>query len=185
MDDGAMDKELQAMVDLSKAMALFGDEDGPAVQRVLTWFNSKFGYAGAKGVRTGAAAPAGAGPSEVGGAGRTFATAADLYDAVAPELEYEKALTIGYWFQVCNGQETFTGQDVNGTLKHMGHGIGNITDAFNSVKDRKPALVMQTQKSGTSKQARKMYKLTTAGIRWVENRLQGGSAAESTAKEGD
>lgn len=183
MPSHEVDKELEVMMALSKAMAMFGEEDGQAIQRVLTWLNSKHGFVGAKAGMPGATAhPAGAAagsPSEK----RTYATAADLYDAVAPELEYEKALTIGYWFQVCNAQENFTAQDVNGTLKHMGHGVGNITDAFNTAKNRKPALVMQTQKSGTSKQARKMYKLTTAGVRWVENRLAGGGADPTTGKE--
>lgn len=178
-----LDKELEAMVALSKAMSLFGDEDRPAVQRILAWFNSKYGFATPKGSRP-------AGPTPINGllpsspdVQPSFATAADLYDAVRPEMEYEKAITIGYWLQVCNKQDNFTAHDVNGTLKHMGHGVGNITDAFNSAKDRKPALVMQTQKSGTSKQARKMYKLTTAGMRWVDNRLQGVNTESSDAKE--
>jgi hypothetical protein len=62
----------------------------------------------------------------------------------------------------------------------MGHGIGNITDAFNAAKEQKPALVMQTQKSGASKQARKRYKLTLMGIRRVESRLNGASATNET-----
>jgi hypothetical protein len=173
MSGGELDKELEAMAALSKAMVAFGDDDHLAIQRILTWFNSKYGFTGAKGPRAVGTTGTDEGPADGVAPTRGFATAADLYDAVGPEMEYEKAITVGYWFQVCNAQENFTAQDVNGTLKHMGHGVGNITDAFNSAKDRKPALVMQTQKSGTSKQARKIYKLTTAGIRWVEGRLQG------------
>jgi hypothetical protein len=86
-------------------------------------------------------------------------------------MEFEKALVVGYWFQVVQGQPDFGGQEVNSTLKNIGHGIANITDAFTTASSRKPSLVMQTQKTGTSRQARKQYKLTVAGVRWVESRL--------------
>jgi hypothetical protein len=184
MSSNEMDMELEAMVALSRAMSPFGEDDRPAVQRILAWFNSKYGFAGPKAVRAGTSGS----PLESPATGSddpqpSYATAADLYDAVRPEMEYEKAITVGYWLQVCNKQDNFTAQDVNGTLKHMGHGVNNITDAFNTAKDRKPALVMQTQKSGTSKQARKMYRLTTAGVRWVEHRIQGGGGNATAGKE--
>lgn len=183
MSGNELDTELGAMVALSKAMSPFGDDDRPAVQRILAWFNSKYGYAPPKASRMPGLTPIDGLPPGSADPQPSYATAADIYDAVRPEMEFEKAITVGYWLQVCNKQENFTAQDVNGTLKHMGHGVNNITDAFNSAKNRKPGLVMQTQKSGTSKQARKMYKLTTAGVRWVENRLLGGVTESSTGKE--
>lgn len=183
MSSNELDKELEAMVALSKAMSPFGEDDRPAVQRILAWFNSKYGFVASKAARGAGGASAEVSATGAADPATSYATAADLYDAVRPEMEYEKAITVGYWLQVCNKQDNFTAQDVNGTLKHMGHGVNNITDAFNTAKDRKPALVMQTQKSGTSKQARKMYKLTTAGVRWVENRIQGGSGDATAGKE--
>jgi len=53
-------------------------------------------------------------------------------------------------------------------LKNLGHPIANITSAFNNLKARKPATVMQLKKAGTTKQARKTYKLTLAGKSAVE-----------------
>jgi len=38
---------------------------------------------------------------------------------------------------------------------------------------RKPALVIQTHKSGSTKQARKRYRLTNEGLRAVERMLAG------------
>jgi hypothetical protein len=62
----------------------------------------------------------------------------------------------------------FASQEINAALKNLGHPIGNITSAFDNLKARKPAPVMQLKKSGTSKQARKTYRLTLAGKSAVE-----------------
>jgi DNA-binding PadR family transcriptional regulator len=52
--------------------------------------------------------------------------------------------------------------------------VSNITTALSSLIERKPQLVIQTRKSGNSKQARKRYRLTDAGIRAVERMISGG-----------
>lgn len=168
-----VDREIEAMVALSRAMAPFSDEDRPTVQRILAWFNSKYGFP-PPAVAAVYSLPSASGQNATSnpGPGLEYQTPAEFYDAVSPDLEYEKALAMGYWFQVCQNQDGFTSQAVNTELKQLGHGVGNITDCFNTAIGRKPALVMQTQKSGSSKQARKVYKLTTAGIRWVESRLK-------------
>jgi DNA-binding PadR family transcriptional regulator len=62
-------------------------------------------------------------------------------------------------------------QRVNTELKQLGHGVSNITRAFDALKSQKPALIMQTRKEGTSKQARKKYKVTTEGKKAVERML--------------
>ncbi len=53
----------------------------------------------------------------------------------------------------------------------MGHGVGNITTALTNAQKHKPALVRQTSKSGKSRQARKTYKLTTAGVKYVREKV--------------
>lgn len=97
-----------------------------------------------------------------------FSTLADLFAETGPKTDADKALVGGYWFQYHDKKQDFGAQEVNTALKHMGHGVGNITDAFDALKARKPAQVMQVKKAGTSKQARKRYKLTTAGKNAVE-----------------
>jgi hypothetical protein len=69
--------------------------------------------------------------------------------------------------QKSSGLDTFDSAAVNRELKHLGHGVGNITSAFNDLISQKPALAMQTAKSGKSKQARKKYKITRAGEKAV------------------
>jgi hypothetical protein len=102
---------------------------------------------------------------------REFQDFPALFNAASPATEPERALVAGYWFQVVMGKEELHGQQLNDELKNMGHGVGNVTDALSSLIERRPALVIQTRKSGTSRQARKKYRLTTEGIRAVEQML--------------
>lgn len=102
-----------------------------------------------------------------------FPTFAELFEAAHPETQAEMALVAGYWVQVCQGQENFDSFTANRELKHLGHVLKNITVALEVLKKEKPALVLQLAKSGKSKQARKTYKLTVAGIKAVEAKING------------
>jgi hypothetical protein len=163
------DKEIKAMTSIAAALSEFDDTESSTVRRILEWAASRYGIAQIErnDIQASGRSPAQRQAAEAG----RFETAADLLDAAAPKMEYEKAVVIGYWFQIIQGQPDFNGQEVNSTLRNIGHGLTNITDAYSSAMNRKPALVMQTQKTGSSKQARKQYKLTVAGVRWVESRL--------------
>ncbi len=103
----------------------------------------------------------------------SFDTFADLFNAVSPATNADKALVAGYWLQVLEGNEQFASQAVNKLLQNLGHSLANVTDAFNQLGAKKPRLAIQTRKSGKSQQARKQYKLTQAGIDAVTGRLQG------------
>jgi hypothetical protein len=98
---------------------------------------------------------------------------AELFNAAQPKTQSEKALVAGYWLQVCQGAESFDGFSANKELKHLGEGVENITAAITALKGLKPAQAMQLKKSGKSKQARKTYKLTVAGIQAVEGLING------------
>ena len=179
------DKEIEAMMALSKAMSVFVEEDRETVGRILVWFNGRYGFLKPHHAPLAERNPVGfvSGADGNSNTKPSFETPADLFDAASPDLEYEKAIVVGYWFQVCEGQPDFNAQDVNSTLTNLGHKLKNITDSFSTAMERKPALVIQTQKTGTSKQARKLYKLTTAGIRLVENRLKLGGRTLDAGKE--
>lgn len=102
-----------------------------------------------------------------------FETFAELFDAANPGSNANMALVAGYWLQVCQGQGDFDGQSANAELKNLGHRIDNITVAMNSLKAQKPSLVIQLRKSGKTQQARKTYKVTPAGIKAVEEMING------------
>ncbi|MDE2598606.1 MAG: hypothetical protein KGL40_03170 [Rhodocyclaceae bacterium] len=104
---------------------------------------------------------------------QTFSSFAELYAAADPKSNGEKALVIGYWLQECQGGENFTAALANKELTHLGHKVANITDAIDSMKNQKPMLILQLKKSGNSRQARKLYKISHEGIKRVEAMIRG------------
>jgi hypothetical protein len=154
------DAELDAMASVLAALEPLAP---PARERVLRWAATRMEIS-----------PAAAG-QKIGLAdgleNEDFREVGDLISAAEPTNGPERALVVGYWFQVIDGQDGWTGADVNATLKNMGSGLPNVTRTLDLLKARKPALVMQVGKSGRSRQARKTYKLTTAGIQSVRAML--------------
>jgi len=145
--------------------------------RVIEWAAKRYGVATLPARQSGPPALGGGGgegEEELGAA--QFRHFTDLLDATSsPATEADRALVGGYWFQVIRGNETFAGLDVNNELKNAGHGSRNITDALTTLQQRKPAYVRQIAKAGRTRQARKTYKLTVAGIRAVEAMMGSGA----------
>lgn len=112
---------------------------------------------------------------------KTFSDVASFYDAANPRTEPEKVLVIGYWFQEVEKQEELESQLLNTTLKNMGHGVSNITKSFQALMNHSPRWAIQTKKAGTSKQARKKYRITTEGIKRVRAMINGQAPTEDEA----
>lgn len=163
------DPELKAMGLITEAL---GDLEPDAVTRVLRWARARFDSATPEALIE-------KDPGEAnGGRGRSakaheFEEIADIMDAAGATTGAERVLVGSYWFQVGEGNASVTGQQINDELKNLGIGVSNVTMAFDDLMRRKPALAMQVQKSGKSKQARKKYKLTSEGVRRVERMLRG------------
>jgi len=167
MVKGTKDKEIEALASVSDALA---DLEQDAIGRILQWAANRYGV---QAVET----PDGeheAGDDESPDGPGHFEDVGDLFAAASPSTEAEKALVVAYWFQEIKGEADFGSQTVNTQLKHLGHGIGNITDALQQLIDKRPSLVIQTRKKGKTKQARKQYKLTTEGCRKVDKMLRSG-----------
>lgn len=162
------DTELDAMKSILDALQA---QDPEAQKRIIAWVIGKLSIPNAP-----AAAPENPKATVKGSADSQFATFADLYNAALPETTADKALVAGYWLQTCQSQEHFTGQSANKELLNLGHALTNITNAFSSLKDKRPALAIQVRKSGSSQQARKQYKLTQAGTDAVTAMMQRGGA---------
>jgi hypothetical protein len=168
-----MTNEIEAMGQIQKA---FDGLEPDEVQRVVVW---AVDYARTK-LGADVAGPVnGGGISSDIGAGRLrqtqqFERVGDLIDRAEPTTGAEYALVATYWFQELQGAENVTGQQVNDELKDLGHGIANITEAFSTLQERRPALARQVEKSGSSRQARKRYRLTQAGIDRVHRMLAAG-----------
>lgn len=167
------DPEIKAMAEVAAAI---GELEPEARRRVLKWALDR--YRPASGTVMEDRDDHETGPDETsphrpaGG----FADFPALFDAANPDSAAEKALVAGYWFQVIQGEEDFDGFRLNKELKHLGHPSTNITRDLDSLINRSPRLVIQTRKLGSTKQARKQYKLTREGIKAVERMLsQGGN----------
>ena len=102
-----------------------------------------------------------------------YDTFAELYASAGPTSNADKALIAGYWLQVCQGAGNFTGHSANKELADLGYRLTRITDALSFLINAKPELVLQIKKQGRSRQARKIYKLSKAGINQVEEMING------------
>jgi hypothetical protein len=105
----------------------------------------------------------------------SFSSVADAFSAAGPpESPSERALVVAAFLQSTGELEAFTGQWINTMLKDLGHGVSNITAVLESLIQRKPQWVIQLKKSGSSRQARKTYKVTAAGFQRVDELISSG-----------
>ncbi len=167
-----LDPEMQALQEVGGALTKLGD-DKEAVERVIRWAAAKHGVElhGTKPPNETAALSLGDADSSTG--------VADLYAAAAPTTDPEKALVVAHWLQIRGGGEDLPANSISKELRNLGHGVSNITDALDSLIRRKPQLVIQTRKEGTSRQARKKYKVTKAGADFVAGMVKKGQIPES------
>lgn len=175
-DSISPDDEFQAMQTVYTALSGLDEE---ARARVLSYVSSRLGIAAvAKPVAKAPERPELDGSDdpeldEEQEEAPKFGSLAELFDAAHPKGASDKALVAGYWLQVCQGSDSFDGFSANKELKHLGEGLANVTSAIDTLKGQKPALALQLKKSGKSRQARKVYKITVAGIRAVEAMISG------------
>ena len=171
LETGPM-QEIEAMRGVASALEPLNEE---SCRRVITWAASLYGLrvsaSGGHGQTIQATGFVKPPDSEANSP--SFDTLAEMFDAAGPRTEWEKALIGGFWLQKHEGLATFDSGSVNRDLKNLGHAIVNITSAFDDLKAQKPALAVQTAKSGKSKQARKKYMITKAGEKYIERMLNG------------
>lgn len=168
--------EIDALRAIAEALAPL---DTDARSRVLRWATDRFMEADGTVVPTKPqAAPAS--PSyqsvpepQATAASPSYQSMAELYAAANPTTDPERALVAAYWFQVVEGHDELEAQQLNSELKHLGHQLSNVTRALGDLKKRRPQLIVQTRKSGNTKQARKKYRLTTAGRDALEAMISG------------
>ena len=156
--------ELEAMKKVAEAL---GDLESEARARVLNWAADHYAVGDVK-QRSRVAHDEGVPTGGDNDEGQAFETIGDLFASAQPGSDAEKALVAGYWLQVEQGSGGFGTQEINSELKHLGYGVGNITRAFDILKKTRPQQVIQLRKAGSTKQARRTFKLTDAGVKVVE-----------------
>ena len=141
--------------------------DARAVQRVLEWAWKRFVDAEVREpARTRAAPPVqSSAPIDL----------ADLYVAARPATDADKVLVVAYWHHVSTGKENLDAQTIHRDLKDLGHGVSNVTRACSALIGERPQLMMQVRKAGSTRQARKQYRLTAAGLQRVRDKVASGS----------
>jgi hypothetical protein len=83
-----------------------------------------------------------------------------------------RILLAASYLQEKNGFEEMSSYDINSRLKKLGYGVSNITTAINTLLNKKIPLMMQTKKEGTSKQAKRKFKVTEAGLELAKTFLR-------------
>ncbi len=177
------DPEIEAMGEVVAALDKL-DDDHDKRARVLRWAAERYGVSLAAAVTPARQTGAGsildalsqpnqrvAEAPRAAVSERSFEDFVDLFDAVDPRSDVERALTGAYWLQVINNQPSWQSLRVNNLLKDTGHGEANVTAALRSAQARKPALVRQVHKSGKSAQSWNTYKLTTSGVSYMRRKL--------------
>lgn len=168
-----IDKEINAIGEIAGIVeGLEEDQRGRVIRYILERFNI---VGGSKDLKMTLASPLPQTPADVPVDFQDFAS---LVDAAHPESDSLRALVAGFWLQVVKGGPSFDAQSANTELKHLGHPSSNITTALGALINQKPALVLQLRKSGNTKQARKLYKVTESGIRKVRAMMSGVREAE-------
>jgi hypothetical protein len=154
--------EIKAMTVLAEAFKELGLEP---IERVLDWANKHY-------LKRAAPTAKQKKPGAASAAGDESATESDQERVDFPTLlgstrassGVDRALLAGYYAQVVLGQGDFDSFSLNRELRNAGHASENITRDLNGLIAKTPQLVIQTRKQGTSKQARKLYRLTSAGL---------------------
>ena len=172
----ADDPEMQAMAAIKAALEpLDADTRG----HVLKWASQRFEVdlpETAHEQDSQAGRGNGSGGRAAGGGGMAAADYGEVPDLVAASgasNDDERVLVVSYWLQVVGGKPDFPSQPVNTELKNLGHGLKRINDVFAQLVATRPQLMVQVRKGGKTQQARKVHKLTKAGIDRVEAMVAG------------
>lgn len=172
------DPEIDAMSAVAMALS---DLEEDARGRVLRWAAERYGVS--VDVAPGQRLPVGtAGVDGMGGdvtdeeiaeEAPVYEHFAELFAKARPKTEPDKALVAAYWLQALQGESSWQSAALQKELKNLGHAIGNITDALSSNMRKKPQRIIQLQKAGNAKQARKTYKVTHEGLVYVQGMMRG------------
>lgn len=175
------DPEIDAM---SAVAAALSDLEEEAQGRVLRWASERYGVTMPSGGRPPAGRARGVDfddtddvtDEEIAEEAPVYEHFAELFAKAQPKTEPDKALVAAYWLQAIQGQGSWQSAALQKELRNLGHVIGNITDALSSNMKKKPQRIIQLQKAGSAKQARKTYKVTHEGLVYVQGMLSSESA---------
>jgi len=106
-----------------------------------------------------------------------FQTTAEFLTKIGEPTNEERVLAVAAYIQQKQPEVELTGFAINKELKHIGHGLSNITRAISFWVNQRPQLMIQLRKSGTTKQAKKTFKVTEEGLKKVRSMVDGNTEA--------
>lgn len=162
-----MDREIDA---IAKVMEILEPLEEEGRRRVAAYLAQRVGVA-----EVGSQQPAPHGRDLA-----SFSTVADAFAAAGPQKGSDKALVVAAYLQASQQSQELTGAQVNKALRDLGHGVKDITTAMQANIDCRPSLMLQLRKSGKSRQAKKTYKVSDAGMSRVDEMLKGTTQSENT-----
>lgn len=177
MEDVGTDKdyELNAMQAIAKVLSPL---EPKARRRIMAWVNDKFEMEQLPAPRP----PKSEASTGTAGDTQIQDTApqdvARLFDRAAPRTDAEKVLVVAYWMQEINHEGGVMATRVNKVLGQLGHAVSHINEVFTRLMKQKPALVIQTRKSGKAKQARRTFMVTAEGVKTAKSMLTGQASTE-------
>ena len=169
LNPDSLGKEIQIMSMIAKSL----DEDDDSIRvRVLDWLCNRYKHAGVQPVGA-SFEPTGSNesvPRKEPDMQEEFPDLAAFFSTMEPKANSEKALVAAYWIQHIEGNSEFGTQLVNDSLKNLGEGVQNISDAFSTLLTKKN--VMQIKKTGKGPKSRKIYKLAAQGQKEIATILR-------------
>ncbi len=179
-----LDSEMEALLSAYEVLKPLNDD---AKTRIIQWLASKFqlgknslvigGEKEAVSASSNETTDAGAGttapaPKPAADKLEAFSSVEDLIRAIRPNSDADKALVAAAFLRVKKNQKELTSAEVQRELKRIGQRVSNITQAISALEKRKPKLMAQTSKEGSSQQARKRYEVTAEGIKVINDMLK-------------
>src|SRR5574342_650195 len=161
------DPEVAAIAALATVLDPLPEE---ARLRTLAWARSRYGTLAGSSTSS-VTRVIEAGPRRL--AIDAFPTLGELMGACGPDSHDRRVLLAAAFISHGSKDGLFTGAQVNGALKHLGHRVENITRVLDALIAQRPAMVVPIRKQGSSRQARKVYKVTDAGQQEVQRLIAG------------
>jgi hypothetical protein len=165
-----MDKELNAM---NTALSALSDLEQDAQKRVMSWLQERLKITAPESnpPMTPGNPPVKNLPTASQTSIASFSSLAELLSQANTKTDLQRVLIAAAFEQEHKQKKELTGREINQELQHVGYRSTNVTRSIDSLKAKKPKLMIQTKKEGSSKQAKKKYRVTVEGIKAVQDMI--------------
>lgn len=94
-----------------------------------------------------------------------YDTVMDLFANAEVKKVSQKILLMAAFLQERQNFKEISSYDINFRLKRLNQGVQNISSSINGLLNRKPEVMVELERSGSSKQARRKFRVTIEGLR--------------------